>query len=79
VPVKACLNGARTRAEHPAVPLTPAELALDALAVRRAGAYARLRPRLAVTDKHQIAPQRPDPVGIATPSETGAQSPPIAA
>jgi uncharacterized protein (DUF849 family) len=40
VRVKACLNGARTRAEHPAVPLTPAELALDAVAVRRAGAFA---------------------------------------
>lgn len=38
--VKACLNGARTRAEHPAVPLTPAELALDAVAVQRAGAFA---------------------------------------
>jgi uncharacterized protein (DUF849 family) len=40
MPVKACLNGARTRAEHPAVPLTPAELAVDATAVRRAGAFA---------------------------------------
>lgn len=38
--VKACLNGGRTRAEHPAVPLTPAELAADAIAVRRAGAFA---------------------------------------
>jgi uncharacterized protein (DUF849 family) len=38
--VKACLNGARTRAEHPAVPLTPAELAADAKAVRNAGAFA---------------------------------------
>jgi uncharacterized protein (DUF849 family) len=38
--VKACLNGARTREEHVAVPLTPAELAADALAVRRAGAFA---------------------------------------
>ncbi len=38
--VKACLNGARTRAEHTAVPLTAAELALDAVAVRRAGAFA---------------------------------------
>ncbi len=38
--VKACLNGGRTRAEHPAVPLTAAELAADALAVRRAGAFA---------------------------------------
>ena len=38
--VKACLNGARTRAEHPGVPLTPAELAADAVAVRAAGAFA---------------------------------------
>ena len=34
--VKACLNGARTRAEHPAVPQTPAELAADAIAEIRA-------------------------------------------
>lgn len=38
--VKACLNGARTRAEHPAVPQTPAELASDAIAVRAVGAFA---------------------------------------
>jgi uncharacterized protein (DUF849 family) len=38
--VKACLNGGRTRAEHPAVPQSPAELAADAVAVRRAGAFA---------------------------------------
>jgi uncharacterized protein (DUF849 family) len=38
--VKACLNGGRTRSEHPAVPQTPAELAADALAVKRAGAFA---------------------------------------
>jgi uncharacterized protein (DUF849 family) len=38
--VKACLNGARTRAEHPGVPLTSAELAADAVAVRAAGAFA---------------------------------------
>jgi uncharacterized protein (DUF849 family) len=38
--VKACLNGGRTRAEHPAVPLTPGELAADALAARHAGAFA---------------------------------------
>jgi uncharacterized protein (DUF849 family) len=36
----ACLNGGRTRNEHAAVPLTPAELAVDAVAVRRAGAFA---------------------------------------
>jgi len=40
VAVKACLNGSRTRTEHPAVPLTPAELAADAVAVRQAGAFA---------------------------------------
>lgn len=38
--VKACLNGGRSREEHPAVPRSPAELAADALAVRRAGAFA---------------------------------------
>lgn len=38
--VKACLNGGRTRAEHPAVPQSAAELAADALAVRRLGAFA---------------------------------------
>lgn len=44
--VKACLNGGRTRAEHPAVPQTPAELAADASAVRYAGAFAvHMHPR----------------------------------
>ncbi len=44
--IKACLNGGRTRREHPAVPQTPSELAADALAVRRAGAFAvHLHPR----------------------------------
>jgi uncharacterized protein (DUF849 family) len=38
--VEACLNGGRTRMEHPAVPLAPEELAADALAVRDAGAVA---------------------------------------
>jgi uncharacterized protein (DUF849 family) len=38
--VKACLNGGRTRKEHAAVPLTPPELAADAAAARRAGAFA---------------------------------------
>jgi uncharacterized protein (DUF849 family) len=36
--VGAALNGARTRAEHPAVPRMPAELAVDARAVVAAGA-----------------------------------------
>jgi uncharacterized protein (DUF849 family) len=38
--VKACLNGGRTREKHPAVPLSAAELASDAAAVRRSGAFA---------------------------------------
>lgn len=38
--VMACLNGGRSRAEHPAVPQSPAELAADAIAVERAGAFA---------------------------------------
>lgn len=38
--VMACVNGGRTRAEHPAVPLSPAELAADAKAVQAAGAFA---------------------------------------
>jgi uncharacterized protein (DUF849 family) len=40
MPVMACLNGARGRDEHPALPLTPQELAADAMAVRDAGAFA---------------------------------------
>jgi uncharacterized protein (DUF849 family) len=38
--VKACLNGARGREEHPAVPVTAAELGADAAAAKRAGAFA---------------------------------------
>jgi uncharacterized protein (DUF849 family) len=38
--VKACLNGGRSREEHRSVPLTAGELALDAVASRRAGAFA---------------------------------------
>jgi len=30
--MKVCLNGGRGRADHPAVPLTPAELAASAVA-----------------------------------------------
>src|SRR6201995_4841651 len=49
--VMACLNGGRTRAEHPAVPLSPAELAADAIAVRAAGAVAvHVHP----TDRHGV-------------------------
>ena len=44
--IQACLNGATTREEHPAVPLTPAELAAEARAAAAAGAQAfHLHPR----------------------------------
>src|SRR5207237_905790 len=42
VAVKACLNGARTKVEHPAVPQTPAELAADAVADAGIGVEAGL-------------------------------------
>jgi len=38
--LKACLNGRRDRADHPAVPVTPAELASEAAAAVAAGAEA---------------------------------------
>ena len=38
--LKACLNGARSPAEHPALPVTPEALARDAAAVAAAGAAA---------------------------------------
>ncbi|HKR98625.1 MAG TPA: 3-keto-5-aminohexanoate cleavage protein [Candidatus Dormibacteraeota bacterium] len=38
--MQACLNGSRRRGEHPHVPLTPEELAVDARAVMEAGAAA---------------------------------------
>jgi uncharacterized protein (DUF849 family) len=44
--VKACLNGGRGRNEHPAVPVTPAQLAAEASAAIAAGAEAiHLHPR----------------------------------
>jgi len=44
--IQACLNGGTTRAAHPAVPLTPAELAAEARAAKLAGAQAlHLHPR----------------------------------
>ena len=77
--VKACVNGSRTRADHPAVPLTPAELAADAVAVRQAGAFAvHVHPRgasgketlkvadcdAAVTTIRRAAPRLP--IGLST-------------
>jgi uncharacterized protein (DUF849 family) len=44
--LKACLNGDRSRADHPAVPVTPAELAEEALRAAKAGDTAvHLHPR----------------------------------
>lgn len=44
--IQAALNGGTTRGRHPAVPLTPAELAADASAAQQAGAGAfHLHPR----------------------------------
>jgi uncharacterized protein (DUF849 family) len=44
--IQGCLNGGTTREEHPAVPLTPAELAAEARAAQLAGAQAlHLHPR----------------------------------
>ena len=46
--MKVCLNGGRSRDDHPAVPLTPAELAASAAAAVAAGAEAvHLHPRRA--------------------------------
>src|ERR1700693_3741492 len=38
--IQACLNGARRRDEHPALPCTPEQIAVDALAAVRSGAAA---------------------------------------
>ncbi len=44
--IKACLNGDRTRADHPGVPITPGELGRDAAAAVAAGADAlHIHPR----------------------------------
>jgi uncharacterized protein (DUF849 family) len=50
--IKACLNGGTTRQQHPAVPLTPDELAVDARDAVRAGAGAiHVHPRDASGDE----------------------------
>ena len=77
--LKVCLNGGRSREDHPAVPLTPAELAASAAAAVEAGAEAvHLHPRgpdgseslraadiaAAVTAVRQECPDTP--VGVST-------------
>ncbi|MGJ3263101.1 MAG: 3-keto-5-aminohexanoate cleavage protein [Salinarimonas sp.] len=60
--IQAALNGARTRAEHPAVPLTPVELAADAAAVVAAGVRAlHVHPR----DAAGVESLAPDVVAAA--------------
>jgi uncharacterized protein (DUF849 family) len=60
--VKGCLNGGRSKAEHPDVPVTPAELAAEAAAAVRAGAEAvHIHPRGRSTAESLL----PDDVGVA--------------
>jgi uncharacterized protein (DUF849 family) len=55
--IKACLNGGTTRSQHPSVPQTPGELAVDARAAHRAGAGAvHLHPRDAATAAETLDP-----------------------
>jgi uncharacterized protein (DUF849 family) len=69
--VKACLNGGTTPAEHPAVPVTPAELAAEALAAARAGARAiHVHPR-AADGSQSLAPSLVLPAVAAVRAATG--------
>ncbi|MEV0646478.1 3-keto-5-aminohexanoate cleavage protein [Phytomonospora sp. NPDC050363] len=55
--IKVCLNGGRLRRDHPAVPITPAELAADAAASVAAGAAAvHMHPRDA-SGAESLAPE----------------------
>ncbi|GAB2919778.1 3-keto-5-aminohexanoate cleavage protein [Micromonospora polyrhachis] len=77
--LKVCLNGGRTRAEHPALPITVAEVVTDTLRCRAAGAAAvHVHPRddsgresldpmviaATVTGLRQACPELP--VGVST-------------
>ncbi|PWU55366.1 hypothetical protein DLJ47_09685 [Micromonospora sp. S4605] len=77
--LKACLNGGRGRDEHPAVPLTPAELAADAARCADLGVAAvhvhprdtdgaeSLRPEVIAAALTAIRAARPGlPVGVST-------------
>ncbi|WP_405426250.1 3-keto-5-aminohexanoate cleavage protein [Micromonospora sp. NBC_00617] len=77
--VKACLNGQRSRADHPAVPVTPAELAADAARCAALGVAAvhvhprdaagveSLRPAVIADALTAIRAARPGlPVGVST-------------
>ncbi|MEV4500097.1 3-keto-5-aminohexanoate cleavage protein [Micromonospora arborensis] len=77
--LKACLNGGRTRDAHPAVPVTPAELAVDAARCASLGVAAvhvhpraasgaeSLRPEVIADALTAIRAARPGlPVGVST-------------
>src|SRR5215472_12283905 len=69
--VIACLNGGATRAEHPAVPLTPGELAEAARSVAAAGAQAvHIHPRSA-SGEQSLAPSDVLPAVAAIRAATG--------
>jgi uncharacterized protein (DUF849 family) len=69
--VEACLNGGTTVAEHPRVPVTPAELAIEALAAARAGARAiHVHPR-AADGSQSLAPSVVLPAVAAIRAATG--------
>ena len=69
--VQAALNGGTTRAEHPAVPLTPAELAAEARAAADRGAQAlHLHPR-DVAGKQTLDPDHVLAAVAATRAATG--------
>ena len=66
--VKGCLNGGRSKAEHTAVPVTPAELAAEAAAAVKAGAEAlHVHPRGSNTAESVL----PDDVGVAVAAVRG--------
>ena len=63
--VQACLNGARTPGQHPALPVTPDQLATDAVAAHRAGAKAvHLHPKT----RYGVDTLEPDLVAAAVSS-----------
>ena len=56
--LQACLNGSRPPGDHEALPLTPEELARDALEVAEAGAVAvHVHPRRARRGRGRALPQ----------------------
>ena len=60
--LKACINGARTPEEHPNLPVTPEQLAAEAVAAHRAGARAvHMHPKTA----DGVDSLQPDIVGAA--------------